>query len=321
MCARREGGTGEPVGWAVGSGGRLRNSGLSRSHAAHSVRRSASDFRSRWSADSGVGGRPALGHSRGPTTTGSRVNKPTGRHKQSPADPSESGNSPLHIAAACGRVTVCALLLELGADVNRRDENDATPLNHALSVANRQVALLLLRRRAEPTCRSRNGNSPLLSAVQFGLLDVCTALLEAGADPNVQLEDGATAALPRRPGRPPGDPSPSARNPKRTSHEAETTAWGRWRSPPSWDTRRWCGSCFAGTRSRRKEAGDRSDAAERVRNERDPPMRVDGGGARLFGHRRRCFTFRRTSERSRVKSTPSAFNTHEWKLAGSGRSK
>jgi ankyrin repeat protein len=43
----------------------------------------------------------------------------------------EQGHTPLHYAAACSRVDVCALLLDLGADATQRDSEGLSPLDYA----------------------------------------------------------------------------------------------------------------------------------------------------------------------------------------------
>ena len=41
------------------------------------------------------------------------------------------GRTPLHYAAACSRVDVCALLLDRGGDASQRDVPGKTPLDYA----------------------------------------------------------------------------------------------------------------------------------------------------------------------------------------------
>ena len=53
------------------------------------------------------------------------------------------GRTPLHYAAACSRVDVCALLLDRGADAAQRDSTGRTPLDYArLKKMDYVVALL-----------------------------------------------------------------------------------------------------------------------------------------------------------------------------------
>ena len=47
------------------------------------------------------------------------------------AHTNEQGHTPLHYAAACSRVDICALLLDLGADASQRDTDGLSPLDYA----------------------------------------------------------------------------------------------------------------------------------------------------------------------------------------------
>ena len=69
-------------------------------------------------------------------------------------------NTPLHLAAAAGRASLCKVLLE---------------------------------NRAEPSAVNSFGNTPLHSAVQSGSLEVVALLLEHGADATSQNHRGSTA--------------------------------------------------------------------------------------------------------------------------------
>ena len=46
-------------------------------------------------------------------------------------DANEQGHTPLHYAAACSRVDVCALLLDHGADATQRDTEGLSALDYA----------------------------------------------------------------------------------------------------------------------------------------------------------------------------------------------
>jgi len=66
-----------------------------------------------------------------------------------------NGWTPLHMAAAWGRVEKARLLIDAGADVNRRTEIDAgeTPLMEAAHGGHPETVRLLLERGADPTLR------------------------------------------------------------------------------------------------------------------------------------------------------------------------
>lgn len=56
------------------------------------------------------------------------------------------GCSLLHLACHTGNPVMLELLLQFGADINRRDFHGRTPLQHCISKGNNSLAKLLLRR-------------------------------------------------------------------------------------------------------------------------------------------------------------------------------
>lgn len=78
----------------------------------------------------------------------------------------DKGQTALHIAAVNGNATVCQLLLDRGADVNARDENNQTALH-------------------------RLANAP--ESMVYPWLEVVNVLLASGADVTLRDENGATA--------------------------------------------------------------------------------------------------------------------------------
>lgn len=148
------------------------------------------------------------------------VDAPVRSREQSSA---EWGSTALHLAAAAGHAEVAALLLDHGADVNRRDDRGATPLHRAVehpeliellaargadpdardqrgrsplhwlaaSPAHRG-ATALIARGADVDARDHNGETPLHIAAMGGRLDLVGVLLEAGADPDARARFGTT---------------------------------------------------------------------------------------------------------------------------------
>lgn len=89
-----------------------------------------------------------------------------------------NGWSPLHMAAALGHVEKARLLIDRGADVNRRKEIDAmeTPMMEAAFMGQPQTVQLLLQRGADPSMRDALENQTPLEIAQR---------VAAGPDPEV----------------------------------------------------------------------------------------------------------------------------------------
>ena len=121
------------------------------------------------------------------------------------------GTTPLIDAARANALDAMAVLLDGGADRNRRDERSTrwTPLMHAIHTRHADAARLLLDRGADPNIPSvlipreaepehPHGGLPLLMAVMDGDPAFVSLLLSHGADPRADGHDGAvvlTAAL------------------------------------------------------------------------------------------------------------------------------
>eukprot|EP00944_MAST-04C_sp_MAST-4C-sp1_P012559 g12559.t1 len=103
------------------------------------------------------------------------------------ADPNKKnkyGITPLHQAAREGHTEVCKLLLEKGADPNKAKNNGSTPLHWAAYDGHTEVAKLLLDKGADPNIANKWGLTPLHYAADKGHTEVVKLLLEKGADPN-----------------------------------------------------------------------------------------------------------------------------------------
>lgn len=86
--------------------------------------------------------------------------------------------------ATKGNLKVLRLLLEHGADVHPRKENELSPLFKAAEAGHLGAVVELLGRGADPDWRGRNGQTALFPACMRGHDAVARALLEAGADPD-----------------------------------------------------------------------------------------------------------------------------------------
>ncbi|XP_063077993.1 ankyrin-3 isoform X2 [Engraulis encrasicolus] len=93
----------------------------------------------------------------------------------------ESGFTPLHIAAHYGNINVATLLLNRGAAVDFKARNDITPLHVASKRGNANMVRLLLERGARIDARTKDGLTPLHCAARSGHEQVVMMLLERGA--------------------------------------------------------------------------------------------------------------------------------------------
>jgi hypothetical protein len=83
-----------------------------------------------------------------------------------------TGKTALHYAAEYGHLEIAGLLLANGADVNRRDDDQATPLYFAAVGGFVEVARLLLAYGADINARDKAKETPMDGAVFYGHMNV-----------------------------------------------------------------------------------------------------------------------------------------------------
>ncbi|XP_065098862.1 ankyrin-3 isoform X3 [Paramisgurnus dabryanus] len=93
----------------------------------------------------------------------------------------ESGFTPLHIAAHYGNINVATLLLNRGAAVDFKARNDITPLHVASKRGNANMVRLLLERGSRIDARTKDGLTPLHCGARSGHEQVVEMLLDRGA--------------------------------------------------------------------------------------------------------------------------------------------
>ncbi|XP_078453869.1 uncharacterized protein LOC144720730 isoform X12 [Lampetra planeri] len=102
----------------------------------------------------------------------------------------ESGFTPLHIAAHYGNMNVATLLLNLGAAVDFTARNGITPLHVAAKRGNNNMVKLLLDRGAKIDTKTRDGLTPLHCAARSGHEKVIEMLLERDAPILAKTKNG-----------------------------------------------------------------------------------------------------------------------------------
>ncbi len=84
-------------------------------------------------------------------------------------------------------------VLQLGAEVDMRDEKQRSPLMRAAQNSDHEMVRLLLRHKADPDLQDGEGRTALMIACGRARLESVQALLEAGADRELKDRSGRTA--------------------------------------------------------------------------------------------------------------------------------
>lgn len=95
--------------------------------------------------------------------------------------------------ATKGSLKVVRLLLDTGADVHPKKENELSPLFKAAEAGHLPVVVELLDRKADPNWQGKTGQTALFRAAEGGHLAVVTTLLKRKADANLRAKNGQTA--------------------------------------------------------------------------------------------------------------------------------
>lgn len=107
----------------------------------------------------------------------------------------KAGMTALHYAAQSKNLQLVRFLIQRGADVNAKANENVTPLYLSLDMAFGQpvISLELIKSGADvSTADSKVGDTPLLIAATESSYEVMQALLRKGANPNAQNHSGDT---------------------------------------------------------------------------------------------------------------------------------
>lgn len=99
----------------------------------------------------------------------------------------------LHIAASKGHIHFVKRLLEHGADINCRDDDQRTPLHWAATYGNAEMTAFLIANGGCVNIAQCDGFTPLHAATCLGHNETCKVLLEHGAEINRTDRDGWSA--------------------------------------------------------------------------------------------------------------------------------
>jgi hypothetical protein len=111
-------------------------------------------------------------------------------------DAYDAGQTPLHRAAYAGHADIVELLIEKGADVNRRDTRGRSPLHHAAHCGHTSVVSLLRENEAEIGVRDHQKRTPLDRAKGAGFADIVALLGGEANDPSLANRTHSTIIIP-----------------------------------------------------------------------------------------------------------------------------
>jgi len=103
-----------------------------------------------------------------------------------------SGWTPLHYASFSGRDEIAKILIEHRADVNAKASSGLTPLHFAVKNGDEKVSQTLIEHRADVNSKTNKGRTPLHYAAWSGKDEIVKILIEKGADVNKKANDGWT---------------------------------------------------------------------------------------------------------------------------------
>jgi len=104
-----------------------------------------------------------------------------------------TGNTPLFVAILNNYKDMTNKLIELGADINIRNNIGNTPLIVAIRSSNSNIIEAVLKANPNINIANNDGDTPLIFAIKRNQKDITQKLLLAGADPNQKNNNGLSA--------------------------------------------------------------------------------------------------------------------------------
>ena len=106
----------------------------------------------------------------------------------------DDNNTALHYAARYGHRRMCRLLLNQGAEINKKTaDRRMTPLHEAAGNGHESVVMFLVEKQAKPNAQNTEGDTPLHLAAAKGHIAVVRALVSKDADVTSVNRAGRTA--------------------------------------------------------------------------------------------------------------------------------
>ena len=99
----------------------------------------------------------------------------------------------LHSAAQAGDIDRLKAVLDVGVDVNARDERGWTAMMYAVDKRYPLLVESLLEAKADPNVRAPDGATPLFMAAAHGHSEIIQQLMQGGADITIRGPNGKTA--------------------------------------------------------------------------------------------------------------------------------
>ena len=107
----------------------------------------------------------------------------------------QAGMTSLMMAAVEGHTNIVTILLETGADVNKKDKDGRMALMHASSYDQFSIVRCLLHAGAKVNVKDKYGSTALMRAAMSGNREIVQALLAKGAKVNAKDKYGLTALM------------------------------------------------------------------------------------------------------------------------------